>query len=79
MAAAAALCATALYTKHSQAKSGALPALLRSAATTALAGAAGWFGGRAAAAALGGLDPRLAVVAHCCAAVLALGLAAAVA
>lgn len=79
VAAAAALCAATLYTKHSQAKAGALPAALRSTAVAALAGAAGWFGGRAAAAAVGGLDPRLAAVAHCCTAVLALAVATAVA
>ncbi|KAL4443272.1 hypothetical protein ABPG75_011009 [Micractinium tetrahymenae] len=79
VAAAAALCAAALFTKHRQPKGGAAAPLLRSAAVAALAGAAGWFGGRAATAAVSGFDPRLAAVAHCCAAVLALGLGAAVA
>lgn len=79
VAAAAALCAATLFSKYRQHKAGALGASLRAAAVTALAGAAGWFGGQAAATVAAGIDPRLGTVAHCCAAVLSLGIAAAVA
>lgn len=77
VAAAAALCLAVLMEKARR-PGGPRYTLVRPLLLTALAGAAGWFGSRAAAAALAA-EPRLAAIAPCCGAILALGLCSTVA